>query len=136
MGKKARPTGYLRGGGAVRLSRLQREQGHLAGLGTDRERHLVLRERQRGDRGHRDAVRREYRAARRIQDLHRPVTATCRDRLLAQEEQRLHAATSCVRGRLLLAVLSPDDDLAGIVGRGKSLALRREIGRASCRERV
>src|SRR5438128_9654793 len=30
--------------------RLQREQGHLTGLGPDRERQLLLGERQRGDR--------------------------------------------------------------------------------------
>src|SRR5229473_4532404 len=109
---------------ARRASRLEREHRHLSGLGAHRERQLVLRERQRGDRCVAHAVRRQDRSARGIQDLHRAVGATHREGLVAQEQERLDPATDDVRRRLLLTVLSPEDDLASVVGRGETLPLR------------
>src|SRR6266853_2272533 len=115
---------------ARRASRLKREHRHLSGLGAHRERQLVLGERQRGDRRVAHAVRRQDCSARGIQDLHRAVGATHREGLVAQEQERLDPATDDVRRRLLLTVLSPEDDLAGVVGRGEALPLRGGSHRA------
>src|SRR5712671_5313506 len=84
-------------------SRLQREQGDLTRLGADRERQLLLGERQGRDRDRTDAVGREDRSVGWIQDLHRAVGATYREGLVAEEQERLDPAPHDVRGRLLLA---------------------------------
>src|SRR5467141_180824 len=95
--------------GFVVSSGLEREHGHLARLRPHRERQLVLGERQRGDRHAAHVVRGKDCSARRIEDLHRPVGATHREGLLAQEQERFHAAAYHVRRRLLLSILSPQD---------------------------
>src|SRR5258708_26340613 len=113
-------TGFVANPG-IRASRLQRERAHLTQLGPGREGQLFLGERERGDRRGPDGVHRQDRSTRWIQDLHRAVGATGRECLVAQKEKRLHPATSCARDRSLLAVFSPEHDLAGVVGRREAL---------------